>query len=87
VNPALQKAVIQKLVSEEIQRQRKDWMERCVSAITASIAADLLDKWDWTPLQVSQLLASSNSNFEGMLEGFVTIDDYKEWIKEKGIIV
>jgi hypothetical protein len=87
LSPKVQNAIIRKLATDEITKQRRDWMERCVSAITASIAADLLDKYGWTPYQVSELLASSNSAFESMLAGFATIDDYKEWIKERGIIV
>jgi hypothetical protein len=85
MNPTQQRAIVKRIAVELFMKERDIWIQRCTSAITASVAADLIDKWDWTPEQVSKLLESSDSNFQNMLDKFVSIDDFYEWLEEKHI--
>lgn len=75
------------MAQEQLNRERRKWMNKCISAITASYAADLMDKWGWTPDEVNKLLSSTMNNFQNMLDKFVTIDDFIDWCKEKNINV
>jgi uncharacterized membrane protein YheB (UPF0754 family) len=85
MKPKQQAAVIERLAQSQLEKERKLWMNKCIMAITASYAADLMDKWDWTPDMVSTLLQSAETNFENMLEKLVTVDDFVKWVKERGI--
>jgi protoheme ferro-lyase len=87
MDPKLQKLVIKELARQQVEKERKLWMERCINAITASFAANLLGKWDWTPEDVNKLIASANTNFEDMWDEFVTIDDFIQWSRENGITI
>jgi uncharacterized hydantoinase/oxoprolinase family protein len=85
MNPALQKALIKKLVNEEMAKQRKVWLERCIQAVSACIAADLLDKWDWKPDDVTELLESVSSAFDSMDADYASIDDYIKSAEDRNI--
>jgi hypothetical protein len=87
MNPTLQKLVVKKMVNEEMKKERRIWMDRCIQAVGACIAADLLDKWEWDPEQVKELLASVSSAFESIDDDFATLDDYIKAAKDKGVVI
>ena len=83
MNPALRKVIVDRALREARDEDR----EKCICAITATIVADLMDFWGWTTEQVTELLGNTSKNFEAMLEGFVTIQDYIDWLNERNIII
>jgi hypothetical protein len=85
LNAKQENIAVRMLAKELLDKERKAWIERCIMAITASFAADLMDKYDWPPERVNEIIGTATANFENMLEGIVTIDDFVAWTKERGI--
>lgn len=90
MKPAQQKAIQQRLQLEAYriyENNKKEYERRCISAISASIAVSLHDKFGWTKDDINKLFAYSTANFDAMLEKFVKLEDFEEWAKDYGIAI
>jgi len=85
MSPDKQRAIIARVASQEINRLRSTYAVQCINAITASIASDLMDRYNWSADEVNKLLAQSTENFQNMLDKLATVDDFINWAKERGI--
>jgi len=85
MNSKQQSVIVDRLVDQAVNKKLEYWRMRCVAAVTASVASDLLDKWGWSPEQVSELIQTTNTNFENILDKLVTIEDYVKWAEERDI--
>lgn len=53
------------------------------SAIFASLALTLQDKWEWDSISIKKLLAQVDEQFDSVTRGYVSIEDLKKTVLEE----
>lgn len=77
--------VIRDTVAVEIEKSRKAITKAAVDRLVAAFIMVLNSRFGFGKTRIDKLLAELNTQFEMIDEGYVTLEDFQNWCKEKDI--
>lgn len=76
---------IEKAFIKESQRKKKEWELLAISTVTATMSLVLHDKFGFGKKRMNRLVSGIKNQFELVRDDFITVDDFENWAKDKGI--
>lgn len=87
MKPQQQKAVVQMLVNEQLNKHSARIRKETAQQVFAVVLKNLHDKYDFTPDKLVQVFKQSVRDFECINDKYVKIEDFYELLGEMGIKV
>lgn len=65
------------------ENSKKQGLQQATSALFASLAMTLHDKWGWGNVRVTRLLKQIDNQFDSINKGYLSIEDMKKVVSEE----